>query len=73
MIPGLILLVLVLILVATNIIIVPQATQFVVERLGVYSTTWNAGLHIKVLNFTDRRVELAQVSKLPDQEEEPKH
>ena len=31
------------------------------------------GLHIKVLNFTDRRVELAQVSKLPDQEEEPKH
>ena len=53
MIPGLILLVLVLILVATNIIIVPQATQFVVERLGVYSTTWNAGLHIKV-PFIDR-------------------
>lgn len=53
MIPGLILLILVLILVATNIIIVPQATQFVVERLGVYSTTWNAGLHIKV-PFIDR-------------------
>ena len=31
------------------------------------------GLHIKVLNFTDRRVELAQVSKLPPQEEEAKH
>ena len=30
------------------------------------------GLHIKVLNFTDRRVELAQVSKLPPQEEEAK-
>lgn len=29
------------------------------------------GLHIKVLNFTDRRVELALVSKLPPQEEEP--
>lgn len=53
MIPGLILLILVLILVATNIIIVPQATQFVVERLGVYSTTWDAGLHIKV-PFIDR-------------------
>lgn len=53
MIPGLILLILVLVLVATNIIIVPQATEFVVERLGVYSTTWNAGLHIKV-PFIDR-------------------
>ena len=28
------------------------------------------GLHIKVLNFTDRRVERALVSKLPTQPEE---
>ncbi len=32
------------------------------------------GLHIKVLNFTDRRVELALVSKLPPESDEtPKH
>lgn len=51
--PWLILLVLALILIATNIVIVPQASQFVLERMGVYSTTWQAGLHVKV-PFIDR-------------------
>ena len=51
--PIIILLVLIIILLATNIVIVPQAAQFVVERLGVYSTTWNAGIHVKV-PFIDR-------------------
>ena len=31
-----------------NIRIVPQARAFIIERLGVYSTTWNVGLHFKV-------------------------
>ncbi len=45
----LILLVLViLIAIIRNIIIVPQAMQFVVERLGKYAKTWEAGLHLKV-------------------------
>jgi len=35
-------------LVVTNIRIVPQARAFVIERLGVYKTTWGAGLHLKV-------------------------
>ena len=52
-IPVIILVLLVLILIATNIVIVPQAAQFVVERLGVYSDTWNAGIHIKI-PFIDR-------------------
>ena len=52
-IPLIILFVLIIILLATNIVIVPQAAQFVVERLGVYSTTWNAGIHVKI-PFIDR-------------------
>lgn len=32
----------------TNIRIVPQATEFVIERLGTYHTTWQTGLHFKV-------------------------
>ena len=51
--PIIILFVLIIVLLATNIVIVPQAAQFVVERLGVYSTTWNAGIHVKI-QFIDR-------------------
>jgi regulator of protease activity HflC (stomatin/prohibitin superfamily) len=51
--PIFILFVLIIVLLATNIVIVPQAAQFVVERLGVYSTTWNAGIHVKI-PFIDR-------------------
>lgn len=36
------------ILVATNIRIVPQAHAYVVERLGAYQATWGVGLHVKV-------------------------
>ena len=32
----------------TNIRVVPQATEFVIERLGTYYTTWETGLHFKV-------------------------
>ena len=37
-----------LILVVTNIKIVPQAKAYVVERLGAYHTTWSTGLHVKI-------------------------
>lgn len=43
-----ILLVLIIILFVTNIRVVPQATEFVIERLGTYYTTWETGLHFKV-------------------------
>ena len=40
--------ILVIILLAANIRIVPQAHSFIVERLGAYKETWDVGLHIKV-------------------------
>ena len=42
------------VIIAANCVkIVPQANAMVVERLGVYLSTWNVGLHIKV-PFIDR-------------------
>lgn len=40
--------VLVIILLATCLKIVPQATEYVIEFLGKYRTTWQAGLHFKI-------------------------
>lgn len=48
-----ILLLVILIVVIANIKIVPQASVFVVERLGSYFATWETGLHVK-LPFFDR-------------------
>ena len=53
--PIIILLIFILIIIATNVVIVPQASESVVERLGVYSTTWTAGVHVKI-PFIDRIV-----------------
>ena len=43
--------VLTLITVLANLRVVPQATEFVVELLGKYRTTWKAGLHCKIPFF----------------------
>ena len=40
--------ILLLVIVIPNVRIVPQATQFVVEFLGKYKTTWDAGIHVKI-------------------------
>ena len=40
--------ILILLIILRNVVIVPQAAEYVIERLGVYSTTWDAGLHIKI-------------------------
>lgn len=48
-----ILVLIVLIVVITNIKIVPQASVYVVERLGAYYATWETGLHFK-MPFFDR-------------------
>ena len=37
-----------LIIIIANIRIVPQAHEYVIERLGKYNTTWSAGIHIKI-------------------------
>lgn len=47
------LLFLILILFATNIRIVPQASAYVIERLGGYHATWSVGLKWKI-PFIDR-------------------
>ena len=42
------LVIIVLIAIAANIKIVPQAHAFIVERFGAYNTTWNVGIHVKI-------------------------
>ena len=41
-------LIIVIALIVPNIKIVPQATTFIVERLGAYKTTWDTGIHFMV-------------------------
>lgn len=43
----------VMLLIITNIRIVPQSNAAIIERLGSYATTWQTGLHVKV-PFIDR-------------------
>ena len=50
---GLLFVLLVLVVLALNIKIVPQATVYVIERLGTYYATWETGLHFKI-PFFDR-------------------
>lgn len=49
----LIVLFLVLIILISNIKIVPQAHSYIIERFGGYHTTWGVGLHFKI-PFVDR-------------------
>ena len=42
------LVILIIAFIASNIIIVPQASAFIVERLGAYQQTWETGLHFKI-------------------------
>lgn len=46
-----ILAILLIVFLASNIVIVPQARAYVIERLGTYRGTWNTGLHFKVPVF----------------------
>jgi regulator of protease activity HflC (stomatin/prohibitin superfamily) len=48
-----ILFLLAILLIVTNIRIVPQAQAYVIERLGAFLTTWSVGLHFKI-PFIDR-------------------
>ena len=41
------------VILAANVRIVPQASAYVIERLGGYNTTWSVGLRVKV-PFLDR-------------------
>ena len=50
-----ILLILILIVIMTNIRIVPQAHAIIIERLGVFYSVWDVGLHVKI-PFIDKIV-----------------
>ncbi len=60
----------IIVVIAVNVRIVPQASAYVIERLGGYDTTWGVGIHFK-LPFLDRvakRVNLKeQVVDFPPQ------
>ena len=43
-----ILTIIVIIVLISNIRVVPQANAFVIERLGAFSATWSVGLHFKI-------------------------
>ena len=58
-------LIIIAVIVLPNVVIVPQAHAYVIERLGSYYTTWGNGLHFKI-PFIDRisnRVTLKEVVK----------
>ncbi|MDD2392958.1 MAG: SPFH/Band 7/PHB domain protein [Eubacteriales bacterium] len=58
----LILLVLALILLIQNIRVVPQATVYIIERLGAYKHTWQVGLHVKV-PFIDKIAKIVSLKE----------
>ena len=65
-----VLIVLLIAFIASNIVIVPQAKAYVIERLGTYRDTWGTGLHFKVPLFERiaRKVKLKeQVVDFPQQ------
>ena len=61
MIIGAIIVIVILILIA-GVKIVPQATEYVIERLGKYNKTWSAGIHflIPVIDRISKRVTLKE-------------
>lgn len=64
------LLIVIVVLIATNIRVVPQASAFVIERLGAYQSTWAVGLHVKtpLIDKLARKVSLKeQVVDFPPQ------
>lgn len=56
------LIILIIVLVVTNIRIVPQASAYVIERLGAYQETWQVGLHFKMplIDKISRKVSLKE-------------
>ena len=61
----LVLVLIALAVVAANICIVPQSAAYVVERLGVYAATWEAGMHFKT-PFVERVVKKVSLKEQRD-------
>ena len=60
--PFIIIAVLAIIIIIKNVIIVPQANAYVIERLGAYHTTWETGIHVKIpiIDRVAKRVSLKE-------------
>ena len=59
---GIIIGIIVLIILIAGIKIVPQATEYVIERLGKYNKTWSAGIHflIPIIDRISKKVTLKE-------------
>ena len=60
----------VVVIIVSNIHIVPQARAYVIERLGAYHTTWGTGLHFKIpfIDKISKRInKMEQVADFPPQ------
>ncbi len=67
---GFTLAILFLVLIVTNIRIVPQSNGYVIERLGAYLMTWETGLHFKIplIDRISKKVSLKEmVADFPPQ------
>ncbi len=63
---GIGLFLIIVILVISNIKIVPQANAFVIERLGGYLATWSVGLHFKIPLFDRIRSKISLKEQVVD-------
>ncbi|HHV31091.1 SPFH domain-containing protein [Caproiciproducens sp. LBM24188] len=64
------LVVVIILVLISNIKVVPQANAYVIERLGAYSATWSTGLHFKIpfIDKISKKVSLKeQVIDFPPQ------
>ena len=62
MIPIIIFVLLVL-LIARNVRIIPQANAMIIERLGAYHKTWGVGIHVKI-PFIDKMVKTVTLKEI---------
>lgn len=65
-----VLIIFLLLLVVSNIRVVPQSNGYVIERLGAYLTTWDTGLHFKIplIDRISKKVSLKEmVADFPPQ------
>ncbi len=60
--PFIIIALIVIAVIIKNVIIVPQANAYVIERLGAYHTTWETGIHVKIpiIDRVAKRVSLKE-------------
>ncbi len=61
---------LILVVIISNVRIVPQAYTYIVERLGAYHTTWQTGLHIAIpiIDKVSKRINMKElVADFPPQ------